>query len=170
MTGGQSITEGASPMAEAAPLFGFALDDRMLALPLEVVVRALFAVEVTSLPSAPAIVAGIFSYHGMIVPLVDIRVRFGLPPKEILPSDRFILIRTPKRILAVVASHVTGILKPSGAVIHAGDILIGARYISGVLPGEDRLIFIYDPDAFLTPEEETGMKTALAGAAGELVQ
>jgi purine-binding chemotaxis protein CheW len=157
-------------MAEAAPLFGFALDDRMLALPLEVVVRALFAVEVTSLPSAPAIVAGIFSYHGMIVPLVDIRVRFGLPPKEILPSDRFILIRTPKRILAVVASHVTGILKPSGAVTHAGDILVGARYISGVLPEEERLIFIYDPDAFLLPDEEAAMETALAGAGGEKVQ
>jgi purine-binding chemotaxis protein CheW len=170
MTVGQTITDGAYPMDEAAPVFCFSLDDRMFALPLEVVVRALFAVEVTSLPSAPAIVAGIFNYHGMIVPLVDIRIRFGLPPQEILPSDRFILIHTPKRILAVVASHVTGILKPSGAMTHAGDILVGARYISGVLAEEDRLIFIYDPDTFLLSDEEATLETALTGAGGEKIQ
>lgn len=166
MTQVENVAGDAPALAEAAPLFGFSLDDRMLALPLNVVIRALFAVEVTTLPSVPAIVAGIFSYHGMIVPLVDIRVRFGIPRKEILPSDRFILIRTPKRILAVVASNVTGVLKPSGAVTHAGDILVGARYISGVLPDVDRLIFIYDPDAFLSLEEENAIDTALAGAGG----
>jgi len=170
MTQGSSIPEWAHPIPCVIPLFGFSLDDRMLALPLEVVERVLFAVEVTSLPSTPEIVAGVFSYHGVIVPLVDIRVRFGLSRKEILPSDRFILIHTPKRILAVVASSITGVLKHSGAVTPTGDILIGARYISGVLPEEDRLIFIYDPDVFLSLEEEAAMETALAGEGGEPVQ
>jgi purine-binding chemotaxis protein CheW len=149
-------------MVVAEPLFGFSLDDRMLALPLGVVVRALFSVEVTPLPSAPEIVSGVISYHGTIVPVVDLRVRFGAPRQEISPSDMFILIRTPKRVLAVIASSVTGVLKPSGVVTPAEEILPGARYISGVLPEEDRLILIYDPDAFLSLEEEATLEKALS--------
>lgn len=150
-------------MAPATPLFGFSLDDRMLALPLEAVVRAFFSVEVTPLPAAPAIVAGVINYHGTIVPVVDLRVRFGESRQEIDPADRFILIRTPKRVLALVASGVTGVLAPVGVVTSAGDILPGARYISGVLPGEDRLVLIYDPDAFLSLDEESALDTALPG-------
>jgi purine-binding chemotaxis protein CheW len=149
-------------MVVEAPLFGFSLDDRMLALPLSVVARTLFSVEVTALPSAPAIVAGVINYHGTIVPVVDLRVRFGAPRQEINLSDMFILIHTPKRMLAVIASSVTGVLKPSGAVTPAEEILPGARYISGVLPGEDRLILIYDPDAFLSLEEEAMLDKALS--------
>ena len=151
-------------MAVETPLFGFSLNDRMLAFPLAVVVRALFSVEVTTLPSAPGIVAGVINYHGTIIPVVDLRVRFNVTREEILPSDRFILIRTPKRMLAVIASKVTGILKPPGALTSVEDILPGARYINGVIPEEGRLILIYDPDTFLSLEEEAVLDTALAGA------
>lgn len=153
-------------MAAAALLFGFSLDDRSLALPLEGVVRALLSVELTPLPSAPAIVAGVINYHGKIVPVMDLRVRFGVPRQEINPSDRFIIIRTKKRMLAIVASGVTGVLKPADAVTPAEEILPGARYISGMLPGEGRLILIYDPDAFLSLDEETALDAALTSGGG----
>lgn len=153
-------------MEPAAPLFGFSLDDRVLALPLAVVVRALFSVEVTPLPSAPAIVLGAISYHGKIVPVVDLRVRFGAPRQEIDPLDRFILIRTPKRMLAVVASAVTGVMNPLQGATPAEDILPGARYLSGVLPDQERLILIYDPDAFLSLEEEAALDAALSPGSG----
>ena len=164
MKPGNSRTKGVPMTAVETPLFGFSLDDRMLAFPLAVVVRALFSVEVTTLPSAPGIVAGVINYHGTIIPVVDLRVRFNVTREEILPSDRFILIRTPKRMLAVIASKVTGILKPPGALTSVEDILPGARYINGVIPEEGRLILIYDPDTFLSLEEEAVLDTALAGA------
>ena len=156
--------EGVHLMGEKTLLFGFSLDERLLALPLGVVQRAFFSVEVILLPGAPEIVAGVINYHGMIVPVVDIRVRFGSSRKEILPSDRFIFIRTPKRMLVIVASDVTGVMKPSVPITPAGDILPGSRYVTGMVPGEERLILIYDPDVFLSLDEETALETALAGA------
>jgi purine-binding chemotaxis protein CheW len=151
-------------MVSAESLFSFSLDDRTIALPLGVVIRVLFSVEVTPLPASPEIVTGLISYHGTIIPVVDIRVRFGVPRQEILPSDRFILIHTRKRMLAIVASGVSGILTSLVPVTSPDDILPGARYISGVLQNEGRLIFIYDPDLFLSLEEEAVLDTALAGA------
>jgi purine-binding chemotaxis protein CheW len=153
-------------MRPSPPLFGFTLDDRMLALPLKVVIRALFSVEVTPLPSAPEIVAGVVSYHGTIIPVVDLRVRFGASRQEIDPSDRFIIIRTKKRMLAIVASGVTGVLESLRDATPAEDILPGARYLSGVLPGEERLVLIYDPDAFLSLDEEKTLDAALVSGGG----
>ena len=65
---------------KSSALFVFFLDDRVLAFPLDVVIHVLFSVEVTLLPSVPDIVAGVINYHGEIVPVVDLRVRFWLSP------------------------------------------------------------------------------------------
>lgn len=147
-----------------SPLFCFSLDDRTLALPLGMVIRAIMSVEVTPLPATPEIVAGVISFHGEIIPVVDIRVRFGVPRKEIVVSDRFILIRTSERTLAIIASCVIGVLKLTDAITPAEEILPGARYVCGVLPSEDRLILIHDSDAFLSLDEETAIDAALTSA------
>ena len=163
------MTEGVQRMAEASQLFGFSLDDRTLAIPLTMVLRVFLSVQVTPLPASPDIIIGVISYHGTIVPVVDLRVRFNAPPKEIILSDRFILIQTKNRLLAIVASEVSGVLKYSGTVIPAEDILPGARYISGVLPEGGRLILIHDPDLFLSPGEEIALDITLEStSAGEV--
>jgi purine-binding chemotaxis protein CheW len=146
------------------PLLVFFLDGRELAFPLAVVLRAFFSVEVTQIPSSPDIIIGVINYHGTIIPVVDLRIRFSVSKREILPSDRFILIRTKRRRLVVVASEVYGVLRPSYALKPVEDILPGARYISGILPHDGQLILIHDPDLFLSLEEEIALDTALAGA------
>ena len=137
--------------------------------PLDVVIHVLFSVEVTLLPSVPDIVAGVINYHGEIVPVVDLRVRFGSHRQEILTSDRFILIRTDKRVLIVVASGVTGVLKPSGVITSVQNILPGTRYISGMLPEDLQIILIYDPEVFLSLEEDAALDAALGDFEGEEV-
>lgn len=156
-------------MTTASSLFCFSLDDRILALPLETVIRVVLSVEVTPLPDTPEIVAGVISYHGELIPVVDLRVRFDAPRQEITISDRFILIRTPRRTLAIIASGVIGVMKSPDAITPAGEILTGARYIKGVLPQEDSLLLIHDPDLFLSLDEEVAIDTALNNAdAGRL--
>jgi purine-binding chemotaxis protein CheW len=72
----------------------FTLDAGRYALSLEVVERVVPALELTPLPTAPDIVQGVFNLHGRIVPVMNLRRRFGLPERAIELSDHLIVAQT----------------------------------------------------------------------------
>ena len=47
---------------------------------------------VTRLPGAKPYVAGVMNVRGKVIPLADLRLRFGMPPAPITPDSRFIVI------------------------------------------------------------------------------
>lgn len=140
----------------------FTLDDLLYALPLSAVVRVIHAVEIRHLSNAPEIISGIINVQGQIIPVVDIRKRFELAPREIDPDDRLIIADTGKRRVALLAGSVTGIqsLQP-GQFENALESLPFAGYIKGVAKIEDSLILIYDLDGFLSLDEEKELEQAL---------
>ena len=72
----------------------FMLDKRRFAVTLSAVKRISLAVEIVPLPEGPDIVMGVVNVKGEILPVVDIRKRFGLPEKEIDIRDHFLITQT----------------------------------------------------------------------------
>lgn len=81
----------------------FRLDGQRYALSLPVVERVLPMAAVSPLPKAPAIALGVINLHGQILPVLDIRRRFGLPPGEYGLSAHLVVARTTRRWLALPA-------------------------------------------------------------------
>ncbi len=140
----------------------FTLDELLYALPMEAVEKVIHAVEITHLPGAPEIVQGIINVHGRIIPVIDIRKRFGLQTKEIDPDDRIILADTGKRQVALPADSVTGMrdLLPRQHE-QAAKILPFAGHLKGVAKTDDGLILIYNLDKFLSLDEEQKLELAM---------
>jgi purine-binding chemotaxis protein CheW len=140
----------------------FTLDKLSYALPLSAVVKVIHAVEIRHLPKAPEIISGIINVKGRIIPVADIRNRFGLAAHEIDPEDRLIIADTGKREVAILVDTVTGIRAlPCGLQIKAGDALPFAEYLKGVAKIDDELILIYDLEQFLSLDEEKELESAL---------
>lgn len=141
----------------------FILDDRRYALPLAVVERIIRAVEITPLPKAPDIVLGLINWRGRIIPVMNLRRRFRLPERDLRLSDHFIVARTARRVVALVADAVTGIMVcPADALTPAQEVLPRLRYLAGVVTLEDGLILIHDLDQFLSLEEEEALTAAMS--------
>lgn len=137
------------------PLVSFSLDGRKFALPLEAVERAVAAVEVTPLPGAPETVSGAVDFRGSVIPVFDIRKRFCLPSKEISLTDKFIIARTSKRQVAVVADDVSGLIECASRDFTPSEkITQELKHVKGVLRLPDGLILIHDLEDFLSSEEE----------------
>ena len=81
-------------MSKFHHLVVFSLDDQQYALLLPVVERVINAVAVTPLPEAPDIVLGVINIYGEIIPVMNIRKRFGLPEREIDIKDQLIISRS----------------------------------------------------------------------------
>ena len=140
----------------------FTLDELLYALPLPAVVKVIHAIEIRHLPKAPEIISGIINVKGQIIPVVDIRKRFGLAASEIDPDDRLIIADTGKRQVAILVDAVTGIkdLAP-GQQKQSKETLPFAEHLRGVAKVDDELILIYDLEQFLSLDEEKQLEHAL---------
>lgn len=146
-------------------LLAFAIDEQTFALPLERVERAVRAVAVTPLPQAPAIVSGVINIGGRIVPVINLRRRFGLPEQELRLADQLLIAHTSQRPLAMIVDAALGVVACAEQDFVAVDrIVTGTRYLHGIVKGTNGMILIHDLDAFLSLEEGEALDHALTPA------
>jgi len=140
----------------------FKLDEQQFGLYLSNVERIIRAVEVTPLPHAPEVILGVINLQGRVIPVVDIRKRFGLPCREIELSDQFIIADTSRRTVALVADEVGGVTeRPEQELISAGKILPEIEYVEGVIKLKDGMMLIIDLGRLLFHEEEQTLNDAI---------
>lgn len=141
----------------------FSLDELQIALHLAAVDRVVWAVGVTSLPEAPETVPGLANIQGRVMPVVDMRRRFGLAEREMDPGDRFLITRSARRTVALWVDEVGGVIEPAAAEVTRGEeILPGMGYVEGVIKLPDGVILIHDLERFLSIEEEKRLEKAMA--------
>jgi len=79
----------------------FCLDDGRYALPLSNTVRIVRAAEITPLPAAPPNVLGALNVAGNVLPVFNLRRRFGLPERALAPADHLLIARTGDRTVVL---------------------------------------------------------------------
>jgi purine-binding chemotaxis protein CheW len=165
----ENATETMAPAdGGAVVLVAFSLDGRRFAVPLNSVIRVERVAAVTPLPQAPEIVCGIVNFHDEVIPVVDVRRRFGFPPRFVELSDQFLLLKTWRRSIAFLVDNVEGMLDvPEQRLIGAETVLSGLEHIRGILRLEDGMVLIHDPETFLSLEEERTLEEALKEPARE---
>lgn len=134
---------------------------------LEAVQQIVRAVAITPLPEAPAAVAGVIGVRGSVVPVFDLRRRFGSPAGELDPGERFVIAKTARRTVALRVDEVEWIREvPGQAVQEMADLTTGSPYVAGVARMEDGLLLIHDLETFLSAAEEEALDGSLAAQAG----
>lgn len=142
--------------------FVFVIEGRRYALHLSVVERVLPMVEVSPLPEAPAIALGVINLRGQIVPVLDIRRRFGLPTRDYGPATHLLVARTARRIVALPVDEVLGVQAVAAAAITPPvSVLPGIGHVAGIVALADGLLFIHDLETFLLLDEEQRLTAAL---------
>src|SRR5690606_20705674 len=95
-----------APMPSASrDLVIFEIENVRYALPSSDVQEVVRAVAVVPLPKAPPVVEGIIDVRGRVVPVLDLRARFGLPPRVPRHTDHLVLARAHDRLVGVRADR-----------------------------------------------------------------
>jgi purine-binding chemotaxis protein CheW len=132
----------------------FCLDAGRYALPLHCVERIVRAVQVTALPRAPGLVLGVIDVAGRVLPVFNVRQRFGLPERAIDPADQFLIARTVGRTVVLAVDTVAGVFEqPAAAMNDVGNLPPELAHIRGVISIADDLVLIHDLEAFLSSDE-----------------
>lgn len=140
----------------------FDMEAQRYALPLSNIERVLPMVAVSPLPKAPPVALGVINLHGQVVPVLDIRSRFGLPPRDCGLSGHLLVARTRRRILALPVDEVFGVQEVTEeAATPPGTVLPELGYVAGIVTLSDGLLFIHDLETFLSLDEEQQLSGAL---------
>jgi purine-binding chemotaxis protein CheW len=161
--GGGARSAGAAPGGTGRNhIVTFTLDEQRYGLPLAVVERIVRAAEVTRLPNAPSIVVGAINVEGRVLPVLNVRRRFGLREREISPANHFLIARTPPRVVVLVVDEAKGLVECSqDEIIGSARIVPGLEQFQGVVKLDDGLVLIHDLEKFLSLDEARALDDAM---------
>jgi len=116
---------------------------------------------ITRVPQTEAFVKGVINLRGVITPVIDIRIRFGLEEKEYTESSRIIIVYLDDMEVGLIVDSANDVIDiPENAIDPAPEIIgsIDTDYIEGVAKMDDRLLILLDLEKVLTPGEIKQLK------------
>lgn len=163
--------EGAAAPA-SLQIVTFSVGDEEFGLDISSITEAIRPLKITALPHMPAFVEGMINLRGMIIPVVDLRKRFGLPGgRSDTKKTRMIITRGAlpgaaagsRSLLGLVVDgvrEVTHILKSQIEPAPEAARGKGAEFISGVAKTGERLVILIDITRILSREERAALVEA----------
>lgn len=116
---------------------------------------------ITAMPHAPGFVEGVTNLRGTVLPVVDLRKRFGLTAPEATSETRIVVAELDGTQVGMVVDAVTEVLRvpaddiePPSPVVTTTD----SSFVTGIAKVGERLIILLDLDKVLTAEEQTELQ------------
>ena len=128
-------------------LVGCIVGDVHYAVPIARVKEIANALDIVPLPHVPREIVGVADYRGEVVPVIDLRTRFGLPPADRTRKSKWIVVDVSGRPAALVVDSVTDVFGTGGADLRPTPTLGGGedlRGITGVTSHAGALCFVLD--------------------------
>lgn len=105
----------------------------------------------TELPRLPGAVVGVADHRGEVIPIIDLRSRFGLAAAEDRTRLKWILVDVAGRTVGLIVDQVTEVFGTGGEELRPAPPLgtgDDVRGIGGVTSHNGNLIFVLDVDRF----------------------
>ncbi len=119
--------------------------------------------EVTKIPNAPEFVEGIVNLRGKVIPLIDLRKRFGFAKVEHDDDSRIIVTSFNDNLIGIIVDNVTEVIRLQEEQIEPPPNIvagIGREYLQGVGKIENRLVVLLELDRILNIEERETLAAA----------
>jgi purine-binding chemotaxis protein CheW len=132
-------------------LVGFIIGDEEYAVPILSIQEIIKPIDWTRVPQTPAYILGVFNLRGSVIPLIDLRVKFGLKPKNHNDETRFFVLKQGDDVAGFVIDRLTMALRISKQNIGPAPDTLAAddSMIDGVGKQDDRILTILKVDKLL---------------------
>jgi len=148
-------------------LVGFRLAGREYGIPITRVREIVLMGEITRVSQAPQFIRGSIRLRNTTIPILDLRLRFGLPPQEPTDETRIMILGRAGKRIGVIVDALSEVLRiaeeqigppPSDA---AGP---DQEYLAGLVRLADRPLLVLNIDQLLGDEEATPLEAASVGS------
>jgi purine-binding chemotaxis protein CheW len=141
-------SRAADPPADgAAPgprVLTFRLDGRVHALDVGDVVEVVRMVAITPLPGGKPWIPGVLNHRGRVIPVIDLRIRLGLPYREPGLSTPIIVVDAGAQPAAIVVDEADDVIALPAGAIAPPDPGTASPAVTGLARHGKRLIVLLD--------------------------
>jgi len=109
----------------------------------------------TKVPQSPEGIEGVINLRGRIIPVLDLRVQFGLPSSTLDEHARIVVVEVQGNTIGFIVDSVHEVLRIDRSIVEPTPQLtssIDSSYIAGVAKLGDDLIILLNLDNLLSPE------------------
>jgi purine-binding chemotaxis protein CheW len=119
---------------------------------------------VTRIPQAPHYVLGVLNLRGAIVPVLDLRLRFGLSREEYDATTVTVIVMVAGRLFGIVVDAVSDVLDIENTNLRPVPDMgtaVDTEYLKGLTSIDERMVLLLDADKLLQPQDTQILDTAL---------
>lgn len=109
----------------------------------------------THVPGAPAHVAGLVQARGRVIPVIDLRTRFGLGPIERTIDHRVVIVQVGARVVGLLVDHAREVLQLDETTFEAPSAVTDSGpgvFVTAVARVAPRLFLVIDVPRILGEE------------------
>ena len=131
----------------------FALSPEYFGINIAVVESIIKMQTITKIPHAPRYVEGVTNLRGKVVPVIDLRKRFGLLSQEMDKSSRIIVTNLSGSQIGMIVDEVSEVLTISDQSVEPVPNItttVDSSFISGIAKMENRLVILLELAKVLT--------------------
>jgi purine-binding chemotaxis protein CheW len=138
-----------------ATVLAFVLGEKEYALDFSKVLETRRFESVSKLANMPAFIKGVINLHDNIVPIVDLRARFGIGQVECDESTEMVILNLDSRMVGIVVDAISDVLVTKCTRINKVPMRISdidAQFLQGLVSVDDRMLVLLDIEKLMSDE------------------
>jgi purine-binding chemotaxis protein CheW len=149
----KGVDHGESPVLQ---FVGFRLADEDYAIAITTIQEIILMKPITRLPQSPGYIEGLINLRGSVIPIINLRKRFGMPPRDLDEETRTIVVNVHDKTVGCIVDAVTQVMRISRDQIQPPPLGVAGgsyRYLAGLARLDDRLLILLDIEKLFQEEE-----------------
>lgn len=141
---------------EVQRFLAFSLCGEEYGVPLLKVREVIALSDVTPVPYTPAHFKGIMNLRGLVISIIDLRLKFKMAKAEVTPETAIIILDLSELCLGVIVDSINSVLASNSSEISAPpdiESAVSSDYITGITRKDKKLILLLDIERALSAED-----------------
>lgn len=148
----------------------FTLEENVYGIPIKFVTEIIGMQVITPVPETPDYLKGIINLRGKVIPLIDVRLKFGKVEAEYNERTCVIVVDVDGLSVGLIVDMVDDVLSIPDDKIAPPPVGTGGydnRYIEGIGQTEDQVILLLDAENILKSDEIAVVEEVTSGGSAE---
>jgi purine-binding chemotaxis protein CheW len=134
----------------------FSLGNNLYAVDIMRIKEIMLPQKLSSLPRESPLLEGIINLRGTVIPVMNMRKRFGMPPANEPGTGKLLIVTLQRLLLALAVDDVLEVITvPVGDIMPPPDVAegIGLECVLGICLSNEQIFMILDIDTLVGPSE-----------------
>ncbi len=142
----------------------FACGEEIFGISIKYVNEIIGLQQITHIPDTEDFIIGLINLRGKIIPVIDVRIRFGMEPLEYNDRTSVIVIDVKSTVIGLIVDRIEGVAEFAENEItpppSVSDLESQARkYVFGIGKSSDEVKLLLDPDKLINGTEDEEKET-----------